>query len=277
MTIVFSKYQGLGNDFILIDNRHQPEPVLSPEQVQKWCDRHFGIGADGVIFLLKGTHHPHQMRIINSDGTEPEMCGNGIRCLAKFMNDLGIDPTDDQYTIETGAGTIVPHLQPDGQITVDMGQPLLMASQIPTTLGVPDAPVINHPLEVAGQTWQVTTVSMGNPHCVVFVQNVEQVPYTEIGRQFEHHPVFPKRINTEFIQVMDRGHLKMRVWERGAGATLACGTGACAAVVAAVLNDLADRQAQVELLGGTLQIEWSDTTNRLTMTGLAQLVFRGQV
>ncbi|MFN3927198.1 MAG: diaminopimelate epimerase [Pseudanabaenaceae cyanobacterium] len=275
MTIEFSKYQGLGNDFLLIDNRDQTELKLTPEAVQKWCDRHFGVGADGVIFLCKTPTGDYQMRIINSDGTEPEMCGNGIRCLAKFMQDIGIPAQDNRYQIKTGAGWIVPEFCPGGEIAVDMGEPRLSGGQIPTTLGDPNQPVINVPLSVAGQEWRVTLVSMGNPHCVVFVEEVAQIPYTQIGREFEHHPVFPARINTEFVQVIDRQYLKMRVWERGAGATLACGTGACASVVAGVLNNYCDRSAVVELLGGKLRIHWSETTNRLTMTGKAEFVFRG--
>jgi diaminopimelate epimerase len=271
----FSKYQGLGNDFILLDNRHQPELLLNPEQVKQWCDRHFGIGADGVIFLLQDSDGQWRMRLINSDGSEAEMCGNGIRCLAKFMQSLGIPPTAEQYAIQTGAGLRSVQLTPEGAVTVDMGVPALLGKQIPTTLVPPDTEAIAVPLVVAGQPWAVTLVSMGNPHCVTFVAEVDQVDYTAIGPQFEHHPAFPERINTEFVAVQDRQTLKMRVWERGAGATLACGTGACASVVAGVLNNLCDRQCRVQLLGGDLLIHWLDTTNHVLMTGPAELVFQG--
>jgi diaminopimelate epimerase len=277
MAIAFTKYQGLGNDFILVDNRQNPEPIITSEQAVKWCDRNFGIGADGVIFLLSAANGEHRMRIFNSDGSEPEMCGNGIRCLAKFMQDLGIATDAGKYAIHTGAGLIVPQMDDDGMVTVDMGKPFLTAAEIPTTLGQSDRPLVNHPLEVADKTWNVTTVSMGNPHCMIFVDHVESVPLAEIGILFEHHPVFPKRTNTEFVEVVNRGYLKMRVWERGAGATLACGTGACATVVAGVLNDLCDRDCIVNLPGGDLKIHWSESSDRILMTGPAQLVFTGSV
>lgn len=273
MSIAFSKYHGLGNDFILIDNRHSAEPILTSEQAVKWCDRNFGIGADGVIFLLTEANGEHRMRIFNSDGSEPEMCGNGIRCLAKFMQDLNIPTTDSKYQIQTGAGLIVPQMDADGQVTVDMGKPFLTAAEIPTTLRDSDHKVINVPLEVGGNTWNVTTVSMGNPHCMTFVDDVDTIPLAEIGVLFEHHPVFPKRTNTEFVEVVNRGYVKMRVWERGAGATLACGTGACATVVAGVLNDLCDRTCTVNLPGGDLKIQWSES-DRILMTGTT-LVFTG--
>lgn len=275
MSIAFSKYHGLGNDFILIDNRHSAEPILTSEQAVKWCDRNFGIGADGVIFLLTEANDEHRMRIFNSDGSEPEMCGNGIRCLAKFMQDLNILTTDGKYQIQTGAGLIVPQMDADGQVTVDMGKPFLTATEIPTTLRDSDHKVINVPLEVGGKTWNVTTVSMGNPHCMTFVDDVDTIPLAEIGVLFEHHPVFPKRTNTEFVEVVNRSYVKMRVWERGAGATLACGTGACATVVAGVLNDLCDRTCTVNLPGGDLKIHWSEESDRILMTGPATLVFTG--
>lgn len=275
MSIAFSKYHGLGNDFILIDNRHSAEPILTSEQAVKWCDRNFGIGADGVIFLLTEANGEHRMLIFNSDGSEPEMCGNGIRCLAKFMQDLNISTTDGKYQIQTGAGLIVPQMDTDGQVTVDMGKPFLTAAEIPTTLGERDRKVVNLPLEVGGKTWNVTMVSMGNPHCMTFVDDVDTIPLAEIGVLFEHHPVFPKRTNTEFVEVVNRGYVKMRVWERGAGATLACGTGACATVVAAVLNDLCDRICTVNLPGGDLKINWLADSDRILMTGPATLVFTG--
>ena len=275
MSIAFSKYHGLGNDFILIDNRHSPDPILTSDQAVKWCDRNFGIGADGVIFLLAAENNQHRMLIFNSDGSEPEMCGNGIRCLAKFMQDLDIATVDGKYLIQTGAGLIVPQMDNDGQVTVDMGKPFLTAAEIPTTLGESDRPVINLPLEVGGKTWQVTTVSMGNPHCMTFVDDVDSLSLPEIGALFEHHSVFPKRTNTEFVEVINRSYVKMRVWERGAGATLACGTGACATVVAGVLNDLCDRLCTVNLPGGDLKIHWLADSDRILMTGPATLVFTG--
>ncbi|MBE9136595.1 diaminopimelate epimerase [Nodosilinea sp. LEGE 07088] len=277
----FSKYQGLGNDFILLDNRHQSDPLLTPEQAMQWCDRHFGIGADGVIFALPGQEGTdYTMRIYNSDGSEPEMCGNGIRCLAKFLATLetadGQPPQVPQtYRIHTPAGLIAPTLQPDGQVTVDMGPPYLLAPEIPTTLATQTEKVVDRSLTVADTTWQVTCVSMGNPHCVTFVEDVAAIALETLGPQFEHHEVFPQRINTEFIQVVRPDYLKMRVWERGAGITLACGTGACAALVAGVLNELCDRAATIELPGGPLHIKWAAANNRVYMTGPAELVFSG--
>jgi diaminopimelate epimerase len=278
MKIEFTKYQGLGNDFILVDNRHQSEPELNLQQSEKLCDRHFGVGADGVIFLLPGVNGTDfSMRIHNSDGSEPEMCGNGIRCLARFIADLQGDTGTPTYRIHTLAGVITPQLQADGQVKVDMGRPRLLASEIPTTLTAPDLKVVDQPLEVAGQTWSVTAVSMGNPHCITFVEDVAAIPLAELGSKFEHHPVFPQRTNTEFIQVVSPNHLIMRVWERGAGATLACGTGACAALVAAVLSDRAHRQATIELPGGPLDISWPALEQSVFMTGPAQKVFVGSI
>jgi len=279
MTTEFVKYHGLGNDFILIDNRASSKPVITPEQAVKLCDRHFGIGADGVIFALPGTNGAdYTMRIFNSDGSEPEMCGNGIRCFAKFLADIegSTNPTSRLYRIHTLAGTIVPQLTANGQVKVDMGEPRLLAEEIPTTLATTGEKVINQSLDVAGQSWSVTCVSMGNPHCITFVDDVAAISLEEIGPQFEHHPVFPQRTNTEFIQVASRNYLKMRVWERGAGATLACGTGACASLVAGVLTGKCDRIATIELPGGCLQIEWSQD-QKLYMTGPAERVFTGKI
>ncbi|MEH2065923.1 MAG: diaminopimelate epimerase [Nostoc sp.] len=285
MAIEFTKYHGLGNDFILIDNRSSSLPVLTPEQAIKLCDRHFGIGADGVIFALPGENGTdYTMRIFNSDGSEPEMCGNGIRCLAGFLADLeglGTGQESSQssitYRIHTLAGVMIPQILSNGQVKVDMGLPRLLAGEIPTTLAPAEEKVISQPLEVAGQIWDVTCVSMGNPHCITFVQDVAAIELETIGPKFEHHPVFPQRINTEFIQVVSRDYLKMRVWERGAGITLACGTGACASLVAGVLTGKCDRTATIELPGGPLQIEWSEVDQRVYMTGPAERVFTGKL
>lgn len=278
MAIEFTKYHGLGNDFILIDNRHQSEPILTLQQAEELCDRHFGIGGDGVIFALPGQNGTdYTMRIYNSDGSEAEMCGNGIRCLAKFIADLEGVNAKTQYRIDTLAGVMTPELLADGQVKVDMGIPRLLAAEIPTTLESPDRKVVELPLEVAGQSWLVTCVSMGNPHCITFVEDVSAIALETIGPLFEHHAVFPQRTNTEFIQIIRRDYVKMRVWERGAGVTLACGTGACASVVAGVLAGKCDRMAAVELPGGILQIEWSQTDQRLYMTGPAVQVFAGKI
>ncbi len=276
MKIHFTKYHGLGNDFILIDNRHDHNPCLTPEQAIKLCDRHFGIGADGVIFALPPQDNSdYTMRIYNSDGSEPEMCGNGIRCLAQFLGDLeGKENTRHTYKIHTPAGLIQPQLQGEENVQVNMGQPYLLAAEIPTTLASPQEKVVNQSLSLGEQNWQVTCVSMGNPHCITFVENAETIPLEKIGPQFENHSAFPKRTNTEFIEIVRRDYLKMRVWERGAGITLACGTGACASVIAGVLTGNSDRASTVELPGGCLEIEWS-ADNQVYMTGPATKVFEG--
>lgn len=277
MAIEFTKYHGLGNDFILIDNRASATPCLTPEQAKALCDRHFGIGADGVIFALPGqADADYTMRIFNSDGSEPEMCGNGIRCLARFIADLEGVTEPRAYRIHTLAGIITPQLEASGMVKVDMGEPRLLAAEIPTTLAKPHEKVIDRFLNVTGQSWEVTCVSMGNPHCVTFVEDVSVIPLEHYGPHFESHSAFPKKTNTEFVEVVRSDYLKMRVWERGAGITLACGTGACASLVAAVLTGRSSRKATVELPGGSLLIEWQQADNHLYMTGPAQRVFVGQ-
>lgn len=277
MTLEFVKYHGLGNDFILIDDRDRPEPRLSAETAVHLCDRHRGIGADGVIFVLPGVGNTdYAMRMYNSDGSIAEMCGNGIRCFAQFVAELeGTTGQDKTYSVDTLAGVMGPRLHADGQVSVDMGPPGLLAEQVPTTLVEAGQKAIDVPLAAAGHTWRVTAVSMGNPHCITFVDDVVAVDVTGLGPHLETHPAFPKKTNVEFVQVVRRDYLKMRVWERGAGLTLACGTGACATLVAAVLAGLADRAATVELPGGPLEIVWEAESDRLWMTGPATRVFAG--
>ncbi|XP_027351980.1 diaminopimelate epimerase, chloroplastic [Abrus precatorius] len=281
----FAKYHGLGNDFVLIDNRDSSEPRISPEKAVQLCDRNFGVGADGVIFVLPGINGTdYTMRIFNSDGSEPEMCGNGVRCFAKFVSQLENLHGRHSFTIHTGAGLIVPEVLEDGNVRVDMGEPILKASDVPTKLPAnKDNALVKSELNVDGVIWNVTCVSMGNPHCVTFSKegsqnlSVDELKLAEIGPKFEHHEVFPARTNTEFVQVLSNSHLKMRVWERGAGATLACGTGACATVVAAVLEGRAGRNCMVDLPGGPLQIEWREKDNHVYMTGSAELVYYGSL
>ncbi|HIK37148.1 MAG: diaminopimelate epimerase [Geminocystis sp.] len=279
MTLKFSKYHGLGNDFILIDNRHQSQLLISPEEVVRLCERHFGVGADGVILVLQGQDGcDYTMRIFNADGSEAEMCGNGIRCFARFVSELeGKEEVGRTYRIKTLAGVISPTLMGNGQVKVDMGQPQLEAEKIPTTLGERGKPVVSVPLVVTHQEYSVTCVSMGNPHCVIFVDDLLTIRLEEIGPLLETHPAFPQKTNVEFVQPVNANHLKMRVWERGAGITLACGTGACATLVAGVLNNLCNRTATVELPGGSLQIEWNPQDNHVYMTGPATKVFSGEI
>ncbi|XP_062204399.1 diaminopimelate epimerase, chloroplastic-like isoform X2 [Phragmites australis] len=281
----FVKYHGLGNDFIMVDNRDSAVPKVTPEEAAKLCDRNFGIGADGVIFVMPGVNGAdYTMRIFNSDGSEPEMCGNGVRCFARFIAELENLQGTNSFKIHTGAGLIIPEIQSDGQVKVDMGEPILSGPDIPTKLlATKNKAVVQTELAVEGLTWHVTCVSMGNPHCVTFgskelkALQVDDLKLSEIGPKFEHHEMFPARTNTEFVQVLSRTQLKMRVWERGAGATLACGTGACAVVVAAVLEGRAERKCVVDLPGGPLEIEWREDDNHVYMTGPAEAVFYGSV
>lgn len=276
MTLAFTKWQGCGNDFVLVDGRGSGLPTNVAELSRRVCDRHYGIGADGVIFVLPSSVADFCMRIFNADGSEAEMCGNGIRCFARFVYDEGM--TDkDSFTVETGAGILVPHIINENDKTfgveVDMGEPVLEAKHIPVE-GFGENRVIAEGIEVLGKKYQATCVSMGNPHCVVFVGDVDDVAIDKVGPAFEQHQWFPRRTNTEFVVIRDRTHLRMRVWERGAAVTLACGTGACASLVAAVLNGRAERCAEVELDGGRLQIAWKEN-NHIYMTGPAERVFSG--
>jgi diaminopimelate epimerase len=281
----FTKMHGIGNDFVMVNCLGPDGDTLLAESQARavfLCDRKFGIGGDGVIALLPGKNAPFAMRMFNPDGSEAEMCGNGIRCFAKFLYDRGLSRGDTQIPVETGAGLLHLAIQagPDGKagaVRVDMGEPVLKPALVPTTLGDSDAPAINVPLEIGGQTLYVTTVSMGNPHAVTFVTDVKNYPVETIGPLVEHHSAFPRRINTEFIEVLSDHEINFRVWERGAGITLACGTGACAAVVACVLNDKTDRRVLVHLSGGDLDIEWSEADNHVYMTGPATEVFEGEI
>lgn len=274
----FTKWQGCGNDFVLIDCRAQ-ELADYGAFAQKACDRHYGIGGDGILVVLPSDKADFRMRIFNTDGSEAEMCGNGIRCFARYLYDNGITKKR-KFTVETGAGILVPEIiEADGTVTgvrVDMGEPVLAADQIPMK-GYGANRVVNEPVEVAGRSWRITGVSMGNPHCVVFVDDIKTTPIEEVGPVFETQERYPKKTNTEFVQVLDRQHMRMRVWERGAAITLACGTGACATLTAAVLNDFTDRKAEIQLDGGTLTIEWDERDNHLYMTGPAVQTFAGTV
>lgn len=290
----FTKMHGCGNDYVYVNCF--TETVEHPEEVaKKVSDRHFGIGSDGLILIGPSKAADFEMAMYNADGSRGEMCGNGIRCVAKYVYDFGL--TDQtSISVETLAGIKYLNLTvADGKVEkvrVNMGAPVLEPSGIPVLMSGElsaagtlaesmtgqAAPVIAQPLDVAGKEYKVTCVSMGNPHCVTFVdEDVRTLDLTKIGPDFEHHEVFPKRVNTEFVNVIDETHLRMRVWERGSGETLACGTGTCATVVAAVLNGLTKDAADVELLGGTLHIEWDRDENLVYMTGPATVVFSGEI
>ena len=278
MQIKFVKMHGLGNDFILIDcidNGYDVDMLVN--DAEKLCDRRFGIGGDGLILALPSDKCDFRMRIINSDGSEPEMCGNGIRCFAKFLYELG-KVSSEKFTVETLAGVIIPELiMDDGKvrnIKVDMGEPELETKKIPMNVSVDKA--VDYPLNVNDiLTLNITAVSMGNPHAVIFVDNVDDYPVEDIGSIIEINKAFPKKTNVEFAEIVSGDHIKMRVWERGAGITLACGTGACATLVAADLNGLTGNKATVELPGGPLVIEWDKENNHIYMTGAATTVFSG--
>ena len=273
----FSKWQGCGNDFVLVDcfkERIQDASAFA----RKVCDRHYGVGADGVLMVLPSECADFRMRIINADGSEPEMCGNGIRCFARYIYDERLT-TKTEFTVETGAGILVPRIELlDGKVQgvrVDMGEPVLEGERIPVE-GYGKNRVIAQPIEIDGTTYEMTCVSMGNPHCVIFFDDIADCGIEKNGPLVEKHKKFPRRTNTEFVQVKDRSHLRMRVWERGAAITLACGTGSCASLVAAVLNDKSERKAEVELDGGKLLVEWAEN-NHVYMTGPAEQVFTGFV
>lgn len=274
----FTKWQGCGNDFVLVDGMEESIRDYATF-AQKVCDRHYGVGADGVLVVLPSDTADFRMRIFNTDGSEAEMCGNGIRCFARYLHDYG-RTEKKEFTVETGAGILTPFLTiEDGQaplVTVDMGEPVLAGDDIPVS-GFGKEPVIHAPISVAGQEFSMTCVSMGNPHCVIFTDRMEGVPLEKWGPLLEGHPMFPHRTNVEFAEVQDSQKIRMRVWERGAAITLACGTGSCATLVAAVLNEKTERKAVIELDGGMLIVEWMEEDNHVYMTGPAELVFEGEL
>lgn len=277
----FSKFQGLGNDYIIIDELK--ESIIPEEQksalTKTLCERRFSIGADGILFVCPSTHSNAdiRMRIFNADGSEAEMCGNGIRCFAKYVYSKGV-LKKTQMRVETLAGIKIPTLSiTNGKVNlikVDMGTPHFLRKEIP--MKGPNTEVINEDLQVQDEIFSVTCLSVGNPHCIIFLDDLEKMNI-EIGKIIEYHEIFPKKINVEFVNVLNRGEIKMRVWERGVGETLACGTGACAAAVASVRNDYTDRKVLVHLLGGDLEIFWDEIDNHIYMTGTAEHVYDGEI
>lgn len=275
MKFSFSKWHGLGNDFVIVNGFKEKIEHYKEMSIQV-CDRHFGIGADGLVVLLPSEIADFQMRIFNADGSEAEMCGNATRCVARYVYEYGLT-NKEKITLETKAGIIKPELIfIDGilsTIRVDMGEPRLTRSEIPMIGN--DEKVINELLTMENSDYYITCVSMGNPHCVLFVDEISDVDVSVVGPSIETNPIFPRKTNVEFVQVINKQKVRMRVWERGAGTTMACGTGACATVVAAVLNGKTDRSTIVELDGGELLIEWG-LDNHVYMSGPAQEVFRGE-
>ena len=273
----FKKIQGCGNDYVYVNCF--AEKVENPSELAKIIsDRHFGVGSDGLILIMPSETADCRMRMFNWDGSESEMCGNGVRCVGKYVHDRGI-VNKDTITVETLAGIKILNLKLDDEnqtisLTVDMGEPILKASDIPVVSE--ENPVKNLTLKAFDREFTFTCVSMGNPHAVTFIDNVDDFNIEKYGSVLETDEHFPKRANIEFVQIIDKSHLKMRVWERGTGETLACGTGTCATVVAAALNEKSDRNnVDVKLLGGHLQITWDEKDNHVYMTGPAEFSFDG--
>ena len=271
----FTKVQGQGNDFVIIDGAKETVADYSKAAITV-CDRHYGIGADGFVIILPSNSEDFRMRIFNSDGSEAEMCGNVTRCVARYVYEHGLTEKT-KITLETLAGVIIPELIIKGGIIetvrVDMGEPRLTRRLIPMT-GNPDLQAINVPIEVSGHTFMATCISMGNPHCIIFVDNLDLIDLEKFGPKLETHPFFPRKTNVEFVQILSPQEMRMRVWERGAAVTLACGTGASATMVAAVLNQKTDHQALLHLDGGDLFVEWADN-NHVYMSGPAVEVYTG--
>ncbi|MBQ8924613.1 MAG: diaminopimelate epimerase [Lachnospiraceae bacterium] len=278
----FTKMEGLGNDYVYVNCFE--EKVENPSELSiKISDRHFGVGSDGLILIKPSDIADFTMEMYNADGSQSEMCGNGIRCVGKYVYDYGLTDREN-ITVETLAG--IKYLKlfvEDGKVskvTVNMGAPILEPDKIPVNISMLSEGmdmVKDYPITVAGKEYNTTCVSMGNPHSVVFVDDTDTFPLEDIGPEFEKHDFFPSRVNAEFVQIVDRSYAKMRVWERGSGETLACGTGTCASVVAAVLNGLTDDEVTVKLLGGELLIKWDRDENVVYMTGPAKVVFDGVI
>ena len=273
----FTKMQGIGNDYVYVNCLQ--ETIENPSELaKKISDRHYGVGSDGLIMINPSDKADFEMEMYNADGSRGEMCGNGIRCVAKYVYDYGLtDKTS--ISVETLAGIKYLDLTvEDGKVVlvkVDMGKPMLRPEEVPVVSEKEE--VIDEPITVDGQEYRMTCVSMGNPHAVVFIdQDVKEFPLETVGVKFENHERFPKRVNTEFVNVLDRHTTQMRVWERGSGETLACGTGACAVAVACALNGLTEDEVTVKLLGGDLQIKWDREKNTVYMTGPAEVVFDGE-
>lgn len=281
----FTKMEGCGNDYVYVNGFTQKVlPEEKPELVRRISDRHFGVGGDGVIFINPAEEADFEMEMYNADGSRSEMCGNGIRCVAKFVYDKGLTDRKEISIVSAGkikylqlTTAINPKTGKDEveRVRVNMGQPILKAQEVPVVSEKEEA--IADKILVQGTEYEMTCVSMGNPHAVVFMDNVKELEIEKIGPYFENHERFPRRTNTEFVQILDRQHVFMRVWERGTGETLACGTGCCATAVACVLNGLTDNRITVKVLGGEIEIEWNREENLIYMTGPAKTVFEGEI
>ncbi len=278
----FTKMHGAGNDFVVLDGLRDALPPLEPIAALLG-DRHFGVGFDQLLVVRAATGAgDFRMEIFNADGSQVEMCANGIRCFFKYLRDSG-HTSEAAVRVETLSGVVVPRWAGgdagEARISVDMGPPVLAPAKIPTTLGdgSGDGPVLDVPLEVLGETLTVSSISMGNPHCITMVDDVDAFPVGRFGPAIENHPAFPNRVNVEFVQLVDRGHLRQRTFERGTGETLACGSGACAVAVASMLRGVVDSELRIELRGGELEIAWQGGAQSVFMTGPAASVFSGEI
>lgn len=274
-TIAFTKMHGAGNDFVVLDGVSAPLPPID-RIARHLADRHFGIGCDQILVVRPSASADFRMEIFNADGGQVEMCANGIRAFFKYLRDHGLT-REDEVSVETLGGIVRPRWAGQDRVAVDMGHPVLAPAKIPARLGSGEGPVLDVPLEVDGERLLVSAVSMGNPHCVLFVPSVETARVRELGPRIEHHPAFPNRTNVEFAEVVSRTRLRQRTWERGTGETLACGSGACAVAVAAILRGATETSLSIELLGGELEIAWPARDARLIMTGPAAEVFSGRI
>ena len=268
----FTKMHGCGNDYILVDCFREGESEDWPRLAREISDRHFGVGSDGLILVMPSDVADFRMRMFNSDGSEGEMCGNGMRCFAKYVYERGMARTRG-FTVETLAGLIRPEVLPDGTVRVNMGRPSLKRGDVPVT-GDPGEDAVGIEIDVRQRPMRATCVSMGNPHCVIVVDDLDAIDLALDGRAVETHPIFPRKANVEFVKVLARDHLRMRVWERGSGITMACGTGACASAVACSVNGLAERKVTVDLDGGTVEVEWSQD-GFVYLTGPAEEICEG--
>lgn len=274
--LAFTKMHGAGNDFVVLDGIAEELPALEP-LARRLLDRRFGIGGDQLLVARPSTAGDFRMDIHNPDGSRAEMCANGIRAFYVWLRARGYT-SQPEIAVETLAGVVRPRDAGPGSVTVDMGRPILAPAKIPTALGAGgEGPVLDAPLEVDGVTLRVSSVSMGNPHCVVLVDDVDRAPVERLGPRIEHHPAFPNRVNVEFVQILGRSRVRQRTWERGAGETLACGSGACAVAVTAILRGLTERALAIELRGGTLELAWPADDASVIMTGPAVEVFRGTI
>ena len=278
----FTKMHGAGNDYVVFDSLREDLPDDLSALARDISDRHFGVGFDQMLVVRASDVADFRMDIYNADGSQVEMCANGIRAFYKFLRDEG-HTSEDEIGVETLGGVVRPRWAGEGRVTVNMGSPILIPEKIPTTLATGAGPVLDVPIDIPADLWpegpkelRASSISIGNPHCVIVSEDIDSIPLERVGPALEHHVAFPNRVNVEFIEIKDRGHIRQRTWERGTGETLACGSGACAVAVASMLRDQVDRSVRIELRGGELQIEWADKNSPIFMTGPAATVFKGR-